>query len=209
MYFCSMLLEIHPDNPDPRKIAQVVNILRNGGIIIYPTDTIYGLGCDITNEAAIEKICRLKGIKPNKANFSFICNDLSHISDYTMAFSTAIYKIMKKALPGPYTFILRANNQVPRLFKTNKKTVGIRVPNNNIARRLVQELGNPILSTSLKLADDIVEYPTDPYQIFYDYENLVDVVIDGGAGSHTPSTIVDVTADEPVLIREGAGEVFW
>jgi tRNA threonylcarbamoyl adenosine modification protein (Sua5/YciO/YrdC/YwlC family) len=204
-----MLLRINPENPEMRKIKQAVKILENGGIIIYPTDTVYGLGCDIFNQKAIERILQLKGIKPKKANLSFICNDLSHISEYTRPFDNATFRILKKALPGPYTFILSANNNVPKLFKNTKKTVGIRVPDNQIAQLLVQELGRPILSTSLKVEDDIQEYPTDPELIHDDYKKLVDVVIDGGYGNLEVSTVVDVTGYEPEIIREGAGEVIW
>lgn len=202
-----MYIEITPENIDERKIQEAVDCLREGGVIIYPTDTIYGLGCDITNEKAVEKVCRIKGIKPRKANLSFICNDLSQISEYTRPFSTAIYKMMKHALPGPYTFILKANNTVPKLFKNNKKTVGIRIPDNPIALRLAEALGNPIVSTSLRKDDEIMEYPTNPYEMYEDYQHDVDMVIDGGPGSLDPSTIIDCTQKPPVVIREGAGSV--
>lgn len=203
----ALYLEIHPDNPDQRKINQVVKILQDGGIIIYPTDTIYGLGCDITNNRAVERICQLKGIKPEKANFSFICADLSRISDYAAPFSTSIYKVLKRHLPGAFTFILKASNGLPKMMKNNKKTVGIRVPNSPIVRVLVEGLGNPLMSTSIKnTGDEILEYPTDPYEIWEEYQHLVDVVIDGGAGSNVASTIVDCTTDEPVVTRQGAGE---
>lgn len=201
-----MFLQIHPDNPDTRKIKQAVDILRKGGVIIYPTDTIYGLGCDITNRKAVEKICWLKGIKPKKANFSFICNDLSHLAEYTRPISNSIYKLMKSTLPGPYTYILEASNQVPKLFKNNKKTVGIRVPDNKIAQALVEALGNPIISTSIKNAEeDIIEYPTDPELIYEDFQNQVELVIDGGAGKNLPSTVIDCTSGEALVLREGAG----
>ena len=205
-----MLLEIHPDNPDPRKIAQVIECLRDGGVIIYPTDTIYGLGCDIMQPKAIEKVCRIKGVKAEKTNFSFICQDLSHITEFTMATDNNIYKLMRKTLPGAYTYILRANNAVPKLFKNNKKTVGIRVPDNNIALDIVRALGNPILSTSLHTPeDDFLDYYTDPQDIYEHYEKLVDIVIDGGYGGNVASTVVDCTSDIPELIRKGAGAVIW
>jgi tRNA threonylcarbamoyl adenosine modification protein (Sua5/YciO/YrdC/YwlC family) len=205
-----MLIQLHPDNPEPRKLLQIVECLRDGGTIIYPTDTIYGLGCDIFQQKAIEQICRIKGVKPEKTNFSFICNDLSHITDFTLPLDNATYKLMKRTLPGPYTYILRANNNVPKLFKNNKKTVGIRIPNNIIVRTLVTELGNPILTTSLKAPDDdVLEYYTDPYEIHEEYERLVDIVIDGGFGGNIASTIVDCTDGVPILLREGAGEIVW
>jgi tRNA threonylcarbamoyl adenosine modification protein (Sua5/YciO/YrdC/YwlC family) len=202
-----MLLQIHPDNPDVRKIAMVIDCLRNGGTIIYPTDTIYGLGCDIMQQKAIEQICRIKGVKPEKTNFSFICNDLSHITDFVLPLDNHIFKLMKRTLPGAYTYILNANNNVPKLFKNNKKTVGIRVPDNKIALLLALELGNPILSTSLNSPDDVLEYYTDPYEIHEEYENLVDIVIDGGFGGNIASTIIDCTSGQPILVREGAGVV--
>jgi tRNA threonylcarbamoyl adenosine modification protein (Sua5/YciO/YrdC/YwlC family) len=204
-----MLITLHPDNPEPRKLKMIIECLRDGGVIVYPTDTIYGLGCDITQHKAIEKICQIKNIKPEKANFSFICNDLSHISEYTLPFDTSIYKIMRRVLPGAYTFILKANNNVPKLLKSNKKTVGIRVPDNVIARAIVQELGNPLLSTSLRQFDEVLEYYTDPYEIYNDYEKIVDIVIDGGYGGNVGSTVVDCTTGEAVVLREGAGVVDW
>ncbi|MBK9327825.1 MAG: threonylcarbamoyl-AMP synthase [Sphingobacteriales bacterium] len=202
-----MLLEIFPQNIDMRKMQKVVECLRNGGLVIYPTDTVYGLGCDIFNKDAVEKICRIKGVKPDKMNFSFICNDLSHISDYTLNVDTPTYKLMKRCLPGAYTFILKANNSIPKLFKNNKKTVGIRVPDNEIARTIVKELGNPIITTSVHHEDDVIDYITDPYAIHERYEHLVDMVIDGGPGGYHPSTIIDCTGDIPVVVREGAGAV--
>lgn len=202
-----MLLEINPDNPDKRKIQQVVRILEKGGIIIYPTDTVYGLGCDIYNQKAYERICRIRGLKPNKANFSFICNDLSHISQFTLPFSNQAFRLMKKTLPGAYTYILRASGSVPKMFKNKKRTVGLRIQNNNITRAILEELGRPILSASLKSEDEILEYHTDPYEIHEDFAHLVDVIIDGGYGSNVPSTVIDLTSDEPVIIREGAGDV--
>jgi tRNA threonylcarbamoyl adenosine modification protein (Sua5/YciO/YrdC/YwlC family) len=202
-----VILELHPDNPEPRKLKQILDILKNDGVIIYPTDTVYGLGCNINSHKAMERICAIKRIDPEKANLTFICADLSNISDYTKPFSTTVYKIMKKCLPGPFTFILEGNNQLPKLLKNKKKTVGIRVPNSPIVRELVMGLGMPLLSTSIKNLedDDIIEYPTDPYEIHEQYEHMVDLVIDGGFGGNIPSTIVDCTGDEPELIREGLG----
>ena len=200
-----MLIEIHPKNPDERKIKQVVDCLKNGGLIIYPTDTVYGLGCDIYNTKAIEKLARLKGIKPEKANFSFICNDLSHISEYTIGLETTVFKLMKRTLPGPFTYILKANNSIPKLFKNNKKTEGVRIPDNQIARTIVKELGNPIVSTSIHNGDAIIDYLNDPYEIHEQFEKLVDIVIDGGMGDIEPSTLVDCTGDEPIIIRQGKG----
>ncbi len=204
-----MLIELHPLNPEPRKIAQITECLRGGGTIIYPTDTIYGLGCDIFNQKAIEKVCRIKGVRPEKTNFSFICNDLSHITDFVLPLDNPQYRMLKRLLPGAYTVILKANNTVPKMFKNNKKTVGIRVPNHVIARIIVTELGNPILSTSLKAPDDILEYYTDPYEIHEEFGNLVDIVIDGGTGGNIGSTVIDYTTDEIIIIREGAGEIVW
>src|SRR6185312_12270089 len=179
-----MLLKIYPENPNPRAIEQVVDVLRKGGLIIYPTDTVYGLGCDITNHRAIEAIAKLRRVKPEKANFSFICYDLSHISDYIKPIDNHTYRVLKKALPGPFTFIFNASGNVPKLLSSNKKTVGIRVPDNEIAREIVRVLGNPILSTSIKDDDEIVEYSTDPELIHEKYESLVDLVIDGGYGEN-------------------------
>ena len=204
-----MLLRIHPDNPEMRKIQKAVKILENGGVIIYPTDTIYGLGCDINNSKAIEKVCRLKGIKSRHANFSFICNDLSHLSQFTTPIDSTTFRLLKKSLPGAFTFILNANNTVPKLFKNNKKTVGIRVPDTQIAQLLVKELGRPILSTTLNIKDDedFLEYYTDPSEIYDAYGKLVDLVIDGGWGNQMPSTIVNCTGSEPEIIRQGLGEL--
>lgn len=199
------LIKIYPENPQANKIQEVVEILRNGGVIIYPTDTIYGMGCDITNQKAIERICQIKGVKPQKQNFSFICYDLSNISDYTRTVSTPVFKMMKKALPGPYTFILNANNNVPKLLNNKKKTVGIRVPDNSIPRALVLELGQPILTTSIRDEDDVIEYSTDPELIHEKYRDLVDAVIDGGYGNNVASTILDCTGDEIEIIRQGLG----
>lgn len=203
-----MLLTIHPQNPDARKIAQVIDILRNGGIIVYPTDTIYTFGCDLNNKKAIEKIARLKGVNPKEAHFSLVCYDLSHISEYSHDFSKSVFKMMKATLPGPYTYILNANKNVTRLFDFKKGTVGIRVPDNNIARTLVKELGNPLIATSVHDDNDpLREYLTDPEEIYERYYKHVDCVIDGGPGSLEASTVIDATGSEPELIREGKGEV--
>lgn len=202
----ALFLEIHPENPEERKIKQVIQIIEDGGLVIYPTDTLYGLGCDITNSKAVERICRIKGVKPQKANFSFICSDLSNISFYTKPFSSNVYRAMRKNLPGPFTFILKASNQVPKMLKNNRKNVGIRVPNSPIVTQLVAGLANPIMSTSITNFDDeITPYPTDPYEIYEAYKNVVDVVIDGGFGGNVPSTVVDCTEDNPEVIREGLG----
>jgi len=200
-----MLLEIHPDNPHKRNIDIVVDCLKKGGVIIYPTDTIYGLGCDIYNNEAIERICRIKNINPKKAQFSFVCSDLSHINDYTKSFDTPIFRLLKRALPGPFTFILEASKQVPKMLKTKKDTVGIRVPDHNICQEIVKALGHPIMSTSLPMDAD-VEYYTDPEIMYEVFQNDVDIVIDGGHGSIIPSTIIDCTEGSPELIREGAGD---
>ncbi|WP_159470732.1 L-threonylcarbamoyladenylate synthase [Dyadobacter sp. 3J3] len=199
------LIRIYPENPDERKIRQVVDCLRDGGLVIYPTDTIYGLGCDIFNTRAVEKIARIKGIKAQKNDFSFICYDLSHIADYARVGNSA-FKMMKRVLPGPYTFILDANNQVPKLLNTNKKTVGIRVPDNLIPRLIVKELGNPIVTTSIKDDDEIIEYATDPELIYEKFQHQVDIVIDGGYGGNIASTIVLATNDNFEVIREGLGD---
>ena len=202
-----MLLKIHPDNPEQRKIITVVEILKQGGIIIFPTDTVYGLGCDIYNHKAVEKIARIKGINLAKANFSFICYDLSHLSDFTKQIDNNIYKLMNRNLPGAFTFILPANNKVPKIFKSKKKTVGIRIPDNYIAREIVNQLGNPIMTTSIYDEDEIIEYTTDPELIYEKYKNLVDAVIDGGYGNNEASTVVDCTGEEIEVIRQGVGEL--
>ncbi|MDF3078796.1 MAG: threonylcarbamoyl-AMP synthase [Sphingobacteriaceae bacterium] len=200
-----MLIRIYEENPNEKAIQQVVDVLKKGGLIIYPTDTVYGLGCDITNQKAIEKVCRIRGIKPEKANFSFVCYDLSHIADYIKPIDTTVFRVIKKALPGPFTFIFNANNNVPKLLSSNKKTAGIRVPDNNIARCIVKMLGNPILSTSIHDEDDILEYSTDPELIHEKFETLVDMVIDGGYGENVPSTVVDCTEGDFEIIRQGKG----
>ena len=200
-----MLLRIYPENPNDRHIQMIADCLRNGGVVIYPTDTVYAIGCDIYQIKAVERVAQIKGIKAEKANFSVICQDLSHISDFTRPFSTSVYKVMKKALPGPFTFILNANNQVPRIFQSRKKTVGIRVPDNNITREIVRELGNPIISTSVYDEDEILEYTTDPELIYEKYKDLVDIIIDGGFGDNEASTVIDCTRDEMEVIRQGKG----
>lgn len=202
-----MLLKIYNENPNPKALAQVAEVLKKGGLVIYPTDTIYGLGCDITNHKAVEKICKIRGIKPEKANFSFVCSDLSHIADFIKPIDNTTFRILKKALPGAFTFIFNANNNVPKLLSSNKKTVGIRVPDNNIARCLVEELGNPILSTSIHDDDDILEYSTDPELIYEKYRDLVDIVIDGGFGGNEASTVVDCTDGDFEIIRQGKGNL--
>lgn len=202
-----MLLRIYEENPNEKSIQQVVDVLQRGGVIIYPTDTVYGLGCDINNHKAIEKICEIRGIRPDKANLSFICYDLTDISQYTKPFNTAIFRILKKALPGPFTFIFNASNQVPKLLSSKKKTVGIRVPDNQIARDIVRILGNPIVSTSIHDEDEILEYSTDPELIYEKYGDLVDLVIDGGYGDHVASTVVDLTSGDFEIVREGKGNL--
>jgi len=202
-----MLIKLFNENPNPRDIRKIAEILRSGGLIIYPTDTVYGLGCDITNSKAVEKVARWKGVKIEKSNFSFICSNFSHLSDFTKPIPNHIFKVIRKNLPGPFTFILEANNKVPKYFKGKKKTVGIRIPDNNIIREIVNELGNPILSTSIHDDDEILEYTTDPELINEKYGELADVIIDGGFGELIPSTIVDCTKHEIEIIRKGKGEL--
>ncbi len=202
----SQLLKIYNDNPNPKAIEKVVKTLKEGGLIIYPTDTVYGLGCDISNNKALTRIARLKGVKLDKANFSFIFYDLSNLSQYVKQIDTRTYKILRKALPGPYTFILNGNNKLPKVFK-RKKTVGIRIPDNNIAREIVNELGNPIVSTSIRDDDDIIEYTTDPELIYEKWKTKVDLVIHAGYGGNIASTIIDLSGDEMDVIREGKGSV--
>ncbi|MBU7576930.1 MAG: threonylcarbamoyl-AMP synthase [Flavihumibacter sp.] len=199
-----MLIHVHPENPQPRAIRTIVDTLREGGIIIYPTDTIYGIGCDIFQPKAIERICRIKQVDPAKAQLSFICYDLSDLSQYTKSISTPLYRLLKSHLPGPYTFILPASKEVPKILKSRKDTIGLRVPDNNIARTIVRELGHPILSASLP--GEMVEEYTDPEMMQSNFGKLVDVVVDGGIGGWTPSTIIDCTQDPPELVRQGAGE---
>jgi len=197
-------IKIYEQNPNPREIQRVVKCLRDGGLVIYPTDTVYGLGCDITNNRALERIAHIKGVKLAKANFSFICKDLSNLSDYVKQIDNSTFKLLKRSLPGPYTFILPGNNNLPTVFK-KKKTVGIRVPDNTICISIVEELGNPIVSTSIHDEDEVIEYTTDPELILEKWDNLVDMVIDGGYGDNIPSTVIDLTGHEPVLVREGKG----
>jgi tRNA threonylcarbamoyl adenosine modification protein (Sua5/YciO/YrdC/YwlC family) len=199
-----MLLHVHRENPQPRQIKAIVDCLQNGGVIIYPTDTIYGLGCDIFQHKAVERICRIKNVDPQKAQLSFICHDLSDLSTYTKSISTPLYRLLRQYLPGPYTFILPASREVPRILKSKKDTIGLRVPDNEIARVIIRELGHPILSASLP--GDMVEEYTDPEYMHDNFKKLVDLVVDGGIGGMVPSTIVDCTEDEPVVIREGLGE---
>lgn len=200
-----MLLHIHPVDPQARNIKTVVDCLRNGGVIVYPTDTIYGIGCDIYNTAAIERICRIKHIEPKKAQFSFVCDSLGNLSRYTRSVSTPVFRLLKRALPGPYTFILEASREVPKLLKTKKDTVGIRIPDNKICHAIVTELGHPIMSASLPMDED-VDYYTDPEMMYERFGKLVDLVIDGGHGSIVSSTVIDCTGAQPTLIREGAGD---
>ena len=202
----AQFIKLYNENPNEKEIAKIVEVLRNGGLIIYPTDTVYGLGCDITNTKALEKIARIKGVKLEKANFSFVCSDLKNLSDYVKQIDSSTFKLLKRALPGAYTFIMQGNNNLPKDFK-KKKTVGIRVPDNLIARTIVERLGNPIVSTSIYDEDDVIEYTTDPELIFEKWQNLVDIVIDGGYGDNTASTVIDLSGDEPVVIREGKGDV--
>jgi tRNA threonylcarbamoyl adenosine modification protein (Sua5/YciO/YrdC/YwlC family) len=199
---------MYPQNLNPRDIERAVEVLKRGGVIIYPTDTVYGIGCDITNTKAVERIIKIKGMKPKEANFSFICHDLSHIADFARV-DNSTFRLMKKNLPGPFTFILPGLNRVPDYFLSRRKTVGIRIPNHPIPVEIVRQLGNPILTTSLKDSDEVIEYTTDPELIFENYQYLVDLVIDGGAGNNIPSTVVDCTGDEPAIIREGLGELVF
>ena len=198
-----MIIKIYSENPNIKHISIVIDVLKNGGVIIYPTDTVYGLGCDINNQKAVEKVARIKGVKIEKANFSFICYDLSHISDYAKIFDNNIFRMIKKNLPGPFTFILNASNNVPKIFRSKKKTIGIRIPDNNIILTLVKELGNPLLTTSIHDNDNILDYMTDPELIHEKYKDMVDLVIDGGYCSNMPSTVIDCTGEEPFIVREG------
>tara|TARA_B100000780_G_scaffold214059_1_gene153606 strand:+ start:49 stop:669 length:621 start_codon:yes stop_codon:yes gene_type:complete len=202
-----MFLRIYSENPSYKEIKKVVNCLKNGGVIIYPTDTVYGIGCDVNNKKAMERVCRIKGLDIKKHNLSFVCYDLSHIAEFTTQLSTSTYKLMKKTLPGPYTFILKANSSIPKLFKNSKKEIGIRIPNNNTTREIVKELGNPIATTSVKDKDMLIEYSTDPELIYEHFNKLVDIVIDGGYGDAIPSTIIDCTNNTPEIIREGKGDI--
>ena len=202
----AQLIKIYNENPNPKQLQKVVDVLKKGGLVIYPTDTVYGLGCDISNPKALERISKIKGVKLSKANFSFICNDLSHLSDYIKQIDNATFKVLKRALPGPYTFILPGSTSLPKVFK-NKKTVGIRIPDNAIIRALVASLQNPIVSTSIRDEDELIEYTTDPTLIFEKWKHLVDIVIDGGYGDNIASTIIDLTTDIPSVVREGKGSL--
>ena len=202
----AQFIKIYEDKPNEAAIARVVKVLQDGGLVIYPTDTVYGLGCDITNTKALERIAKIKGVKLEKANFSFICYDLSNLSDYVKQIDTATFKILKRALPGPYTFILPGNSNLPKEFK-KKTTVGIRIPDNSIALEIVRQLGNPIVSTSIRDEDEVIEYTTDPELIFEKWQNLVDMVIDGGYGDNIGSNIIDLSVDEPIVVREGKGSL--
>lgn len=199
-----MLVQIHPQNPQPRLIKQLVECLKDGGVIVYPTDTIYGLGCDIFQQKAIERICKIKNIDPHKAQLSFICRDLSHLSDFTKSIDTPLYRVLKKSLPGPFTFILQASKQVPKMLQSKKSTIGLRIPDNEICRHILDELGNPLLSASLP--GDMVEEYTDPEVIYEKFQHLVDFVVDGGNGGVVPSTVVDCTTSSWEIIRQGLGE---
>lgn len=202
------LLKVHPETPEQRKIDKAVEILRDGGVIIYPTDTVYGIGCDIYNKEAVEKVARIKGVDASKNNFSFICNDLSHISEYVRNIPTPLFKVMKKTLPGPYTYILNSSSKVPKLIDSKKKTVGIRVPDHPIPRMIVERLGNPIVTTSIHDEDEIIEYATDPEHIYEKFSKLVDLIIDGGPGNNVASTVVDCTDEnETKILREGMGDL--
>ncbi len=204
-----MILTIHPQNPDQRKIAQVAETLRKHGVVIYPTDTVYAIGCDMMSKEAVERLCRIRHLDPQKAMLTLICKDLSQVAEYAAQIDTPVFKLMRRNLPGPFTFILPAGSKTPKLFINRKKTIGVRIPDNAILMAIVEELGHPILTASLKTNDDVVEYFTDPEDLHDQYENLVDAVIDGGLGGIVPSTLVDCTGQEPELIREGAGELKW
>ncbi|WP_121666621.1 L-threonylcarbamoyladenylate synthase [Mesonia aquimarina] len=200
------LIKIYEENPSPKAIKKVVDVLKKGGLVIYPTDTVYGLGCDITNNSALEKIAKIKGVKLEKANFSFICEDLSNLSEYAKQIDNQTFKILKRNLPGPYTFILPGSNTLPSVFK-KKKTVGIRIPDNSISKAIVSALGNPIVSTSIKDNDEVIEYTTDPELIAEKWDKLVDIVVDGGFGDNVASTVIDLTTGEPEVIRKGKGDL--
>ncbi|MGB3466793.1 MAG: L-threonylcarbamoyladenylate synthase [Cyclobacteriaceae bacterium] len=200
-------IRLYEENPELDKVLEIVSILRDGGVVIYPTDTVYGIGCDIFNQAAIDRVMQIKQTKAKNLNLSFICYDLSHISEYVKSLETPIFKLMKRALPGPYTFILQSSNKVPKILQVKKKTVGIRVPDNNIPRMLVKELNHPIITTSILDDDDVLEYSTDPELIYEKFADKVDVVIDGGYGRVEPSTVIDCTGNSPEITREGLGDI--
>ncbi|MDA3911659.1 MAG: L-threonylcarbamoyladenylate synthase [Bacteroidales bacterium] len=202
-----MYIKLYNENPNPKQVKEVVDILERGGVIIYPTDTVYGIGCDITKPKAVERIARIKGMNAKKARFSFICYDISQIAEYTTPIDNQTFKLMKRNLPGPFTFILESGSKVPKILKSNRKHVGIRVPDNNIIREIVRDLGNPILTTSLKNDDEILEYTSDPELIYEDFQNLVDCVVDGGYGNNVPSTVIQCENGEYEVIRQGMGEL--
>lgn len=202
-----MLVRLYEENPNEKQVQQVVDCLKNGGVVIFPTDTIYAIGCDIYQRKAFEKIARIKGVKPEKANFSFIFNDLSHLSEYCKHINNSIFKIMRKSLPGPFTFILEAGNKIPKIMQTKKRTIGIRVPDNNITKAIIEKLGNPMVSTSIHDDDEIVEYTTDPELIYEKYESQIDMMVNGGPGQNVASTIIDCTNEEPEILRDGLGEI--
>lgn len=202
-----MLLKIHPETPGHRQVQKAVDILKNGGVIIFPTDTVYGLGCDVFNHKAVERVASIKGIRLDKAHFSFICHNLSHLTDYARHVNNPTFKLMKQYLPGPYTFILEAGSNVPRIFRNRKKTIGIRIPDNKIILEIVRELGNAVLTTSIHDEDEVLDYTTDPELIYEHYHNRVDAVIHGGYGNNVPSTVIDCTGELPEVIREGMGRV--
>ena len=200
-----MLIKLYSENPNPKQIEAIAGVLREGGVIVYPTDTVYGIGCDIHNQKAVERIARMKGVKPEKAEFSFICRDLSHLSEYARQVPNSVFKLMKRNLPGPFTFILNASSKVPKILESKKKTVGIRIPANDIVSAIVEQLGNPLLTTSVHFEVEMIEYATDPELIHEKYADMVDIVVDGGYGGTEFSTIVDCTGDEPEIIRQGLG----
>jgi tRNA threonylcarbamoyl adenosine modification protein (Sua5/YciO/YrdC/YwlC family) len=202
-----MFLKVNQDNPEGRKIKQAADILRKGGVIIYPTDTVYALGCDIFQQKAVDKICHLRGLNPQKARLSFICKDIAEVSEYSQQIDNQVFKMLKRNLPGPFTFVMKSGNKLPKILKNKKKTIGVRVPDNNIVQALIEELGRPMLTSSLKSDDEILEYFTDPIDIYEDFKKRVDLVIDGGIGGNVPSTVVDCTGDDFEILREGAGEL--
>ncbi len=202
-----MLLKINPDIPEGRKISQVIESLDEGGVIIYPTDTVYGIGCDIFNQKAVEKVCRIRGLDPSKAMLSFICKDISQVAEFSAPIDNSTFRVMKKNLPGPFTFVLKSNNTVPKILKNKKRTIGVRVPDHNIPLQIVEHLGRPLLTASLKSDDEILEYFTDPEDFYEDFKKLVDIVIDAGPGGNQPSTVIDCTGDLPEIIRTGIGEL--
>jgi tRNA threonylcarbamoyl adenosine modification protein (Sua5/YciO/YrdC/YwlC family) len=202
-----MLLKIHPETPGQRQVQKAVELFREGSVLIFPTDTVYGLGCDIYSHKALERVARIKGVHLEKANFSFICHNLSNLTDYAKHVNNPTFKLMKQCLPGPFTFILEANSNVPRIFRSRKKTVGIRIPDNKIILEIVKELGNAVLTTSIHDEDEVLDYTTDPDQIYDHYKNLVDAVIHGGFGNNVPSTIINCTGPTPVIVRQGIGQV--